>query len=87
MATSGTYSYDPTLGAYNSVRLPAFVSLDVRFAKRFKIGSTELEAYADVQNVTDRENDEELVYNADYTQKRYIRGLPILPIVGAKWTY
>lgn len=79
--------YDPTLGAYNSVRLPAFVSLDVRFAKRFKIGATELEAYADVQNVTDRENDEELVYNADYTQKRYIRGLPILPIIGAKWTY
>jgi hypothetical protein len=79
--------YEPTLGPYNSTRLPAFVSLDVRFSKRWKIASTELEAYADVQNVTNRQNDEEVVYSADYTQKRYIHGLPILPIVGAKWTF
>jgi hypothetical protein len=63
------------------------VQLDVRFSKRWKIASTELEAYADVQNVTNRTNYEEVVYSADYSQKGFIRGFPILPIVGAKWTF
>lgn len=79
--------YQPLLGERNSIRIPAFYQLDVRLAKRFQIGKTTLEAYADVQNVTDRRNDEEIVYSADYSEKRYIRGLPILPIVGAKWTF
>jgi TonB family protein len=79
--------YDPILGDRNTERIPAFYQLDVRFAKRFKIGKTELEAYADVQNVTDRQNPEEIIYSADYATKRYIRGLPILPIVGAKWSF
>jgi TonB family protein len=79
--------YDPILGGRNTERIPAFWQLDVRFAKRFKIAGTELETYLDVQNVTDRTNYEEIVYSADYSQKRYIRGLPILPIAGAKWSF
>ncbi|HEX4335616.1 MAG TPA: TonB-dependent receptor [Polyangiaceae bacterium] len=79
--------YDPVLGTRNTERIPAFVQLDVRFSKRWKLAGTELEAYLDVQNVTDRTNYEEIVYSADYSQKRYIRGLPILPIAGAKWTF
>jgi TonB family protein len=79
--------YDPILGPRNSTRIPAFYQLDVRLAKKWKIGPTELEAYADVQNVTDRSNDEEIVYSADYSRKRYIRGLPILPIAGARWNF
>ena len=43
-----------------------------------------LEAYLDVQNVTDRSNPEEIVYSLDYTQRRYITGLPILPVAGAR---
>jgi len=35
--------------------------------------------------VTDRDNAEELVYNQDYSQRRNIRGLPILPVIGARW--
>lgn len=79
--------YQPILGAKNSDRLPDFWQLDVRGAKTFKIGSTKLEVYADVQNVTDRDNSEEVVYSQDYREKRFIRGLPILPVVGAKWEY
>jgi TonB family protein len=82
-----TDSYQPVLGSLNSIRIPDFVQLDVRASKRIKLGSTELELYADVQNVTDRENAEELVYSADYSEKRTIRGLPILPVLGAKWEF
>ncbi|MES1188321.1 MAG: TonB-dependent receptor [Myxococcales bacterium] len=77
--------YEPVLGAKNSIRIPEFAQLDVRVSKSIKLGASKLELYADVQNVTDRENAEELVYNQTYSQRRNIRGLPILPVLGARW--
>jgi len=82
-----TASYQPQLGAKNSIRIPDFVELDVRGSKRFKFQSSSLEIYLDVQNVTNRQNPEEIAYNADYTQRRYIEGLPLLPVFGAKWEF
>jgi hypothetical protein len=82
-----TATYQPVLGAKNSIRIPAFVELDVRASKRFKLPHSSLEVYLDVQNVTNRENPEEIAYNADYTQRRYIDGLPLLPVLGAKWEF
>jgi hypothetical protein len=81
-------SYQPLFGAHNSIRIPAFFSVDVRFAKRFRFGGTiEGEVYLDVQNVTNHKNPEELVYNASFTQKDYITGLPILPVAGARLSW
>jgi hypothetical protein len=80
-------SFDPVFGAHNSIRIPAFYQFDVRFAKRFRIESSEAEVYLDVQNVTNHGNPEEIVYNFDYSQKKYITGLPLLPVVGAKWSW
>ncbi len=82
-----TDSYQPLFGAKNTERIPAFVQLDARVAKTFKIGKTEAEVYLDVQNVTDTSNAEEIVYGYDYRQRAYITGLPILPVLGAKWSY
>jgi len=79
--------YDPILGATNSTRIPAFVQVDVRLSKRWSLAGTQLEAYVDVQNVSNRKNYEEIVYSADYSNKRYIQGLPVLPVVGAKWNF
>ena len=79
--------YQPTLGERNSVRLPDFVQLDARISKRMRLGPGELELYADVQNVTNRKNPEELVYSVDYSEQRTISGLPILPVVGARWSH
>jgi TonB family protein len=79
--------YEPELGAKNSIRIPDFWQLDVRFSKRFTFGTNELEAYLDVQNVTNHQNPEEIVYNPDYTQRSYINGLPILPVLGARWGF
>ena len=77
--------YEPVLGSENSIRVPDFAQLDVRIAKTVELGPSKLELYADVQNVTDRENAEELVYNQNYSERRNIRGLPILPVLGARW--
>jgi len=77
--------YEPILGAKNSIRIAGFAQLDVRLSKSFKLGRTKAELYADVQNVTNRDNAEELVYSQDYSQRRNIRGLPILPVIGARW--
>ncbi|MGC4094034.1 MAG: TonB-dependent receptor [Polyangiaceae bacterium] len=81
-------AFVPVFGAHNSIRIPAFYALDVRFAKHFKFAEkSELEVYLDVQNVTAHDNAEEIVYNFDYSHRSYITGLPILPVVGAKLTW
>ena len=63
------------------------MQLDVRVAKRFVVNATELEIYLDVQNVTNRDNPEEIAYSPTFTERRYVLGLPILPILGARWTF
>lgn len=78
--------WQPVLGAQNSTRLPDFVQLDVRVAKTFAIGASRLELSLDVQNVTNRENPEEVTWNAAWTRSGYITGLPILPVLGLRWT-
>jgi TonB family protein len=82
-----TDAYEPQFGYHNSIRIPAFYSLDLRVSKRFKIGKTDAEVYLDVQNVTNHGNAEEIVYNPTYTQRGYITGLPILPVLGGRWSW
>jgi TonB family protein len=79
--------FEPVLGATNSERIPMFFQVDVRGSKTFRIGKTELETYVDVLNVLNRENPEEIAYDADYGERRYINGLPILPVIGARWSF
>ena len=62
-------------------------SLDARIAKHFKYSRADGEIYLDVQNVTDHSNPEEIVYNPKYTQRGYITGFPILPVIGARLTW
>jgi len=82
-----TDAYKPIFGVQNTTRIPAFVALDVRISKRFAIGKSELEAYVDVQNVTNRSNAEELVYTHDFAQKGIISGFPILPSLGLRYAW
>jgi hypothetical protein len=79
--------YEPVLGAKNSIRIPDFAQLDVRVSKTLKVGGTKGEIYADVQNVTNRHNAEEFAYNQTYGERRNIRGLPFLPVVGLRWEF
>ena len=40
--------------------------------------------FADVQNVTNRANAEEIVYSASFRERNTIRGLPIIAVVGGR---
>jgi outer membrane receptor protein involved in Fe transport len=79
--------YEPVFGPQNSTRIPAFVQLDLRVAKRFTMSWAKAELYLDVQNVTDRQNPEEIVYDYRFAQKNYITGLPILPVLGGRMEF
>jgi len=76
--------YEPLFGRQNSIRIPPFLQLDVRVAKRFTFDQVKAEVYLDVQNVTNRSNAEDIVYDYNYTNRDYITGLPILPVAGAR---
>jgi outer membrane receptor protein involved in Fe transport len=80
--------YQPVFGPVNSTRLPAFVQVDLRVSKRFRLArDSELETYLDVQNVSNRQNAEEVIYDQTFTKKGFIRGVPILPVLGARLTW
>ncbi|MBX3157927.1 MAG: TonB-dependent receptor [Deltaproteobacteria bacterium] len=82
-----TDRFQPRFGAHNSERLPAFAQLDARIAKRFRVQGGDAEVYLDLQNATDRDNAEEIVYSTDFRTRGAIRGLPILPVAGARWSW
>jgi TonB family protein len=76
--------YAPVFGAQNSIRIPAFYQLDARVEKSFVYRRFKINVYLDVQNITDRQNPEEIIYNYNFTQRAYITGFPTLAIVGAR---
>jgi len=79
--------FEPVFGAHNAIRIPDFVELDLRVSKHFDAGWGKGEVFLDVQNVTDRNNPEEIVYNYDYSKRGYITGLPILPVLGGRFEW
>jgi TonB family protein len=79
--------YEPVFGYQNSLRIPGFAQLDVRFSKRFNWDSAKGELYLDLQNVTDRDNPEEIVYDYRFRERAYITGLPILPVLGGRFEW
>ena len=76
-----TYFAFPS-GDYNSERLPAFLSVDLRVDKLFTFEKWQLEAYLDMLNIIKGENPQFTIYNYDYTQQSYISGLPFIPSFG-----
>lgn len=79
--------YEPILGERNTERIPMFFQLDARLSKTFDFETSELELYLDVQNVTNRKNAEEIAYSPDYSEQRFVVGIPILPVLGARWEF
>ncbi len=77
--------YDPVFGPQNSIRIPAFWQLDARIERVFPLGKdVRASFYADVQNVTNHQNAEEIVYSGSFRERGTIRGLPILAVIGAR---
>jgi hypothetical protein len=86
-ATYDTLSgdYQPVFGAVNSDRLPLVTSLDLRVDRVFRLGrGAEITVFLDVLNVLNQARAEEVTYDATYTQRAYISGLPIVADLGVR---
>jgi TonB family protein len=84
LVNENTGDYEPIFGAHNSIRIPAFYQLDARVERSWVLRRAKLNLFLDVQNVTDRQNPEEIIYNRQFTQRFYITGLPTLAVLGAR---
>jgi len=76
--------YDPTFGPRNSIRIPSFYQLDARIERAFVFRRGKLNIFLDVQNITNRKNPEEIIYNYNFSQRAYITGFPTLAVLGAR---
>lgn len=85
--------YQPLFGAHNSTEVPLFYALDLRAEKSFTFRGFAMNIYLDVQNVTNHNNPEEIIYTYDYqphfignklTNQQYINGLPVLAVIGLR---
>jgi len=76
--------YKPTYGPKYSARNPMFAQWDLRIDKKWVFNSFLLNAYLDVQNVTNRTNVDAPDYNFDYRKTKTTNALPIYPILGLR---
>ena len=76
------FYYGYSTGAYNSERLADYLALDLRVDKLFTFKKWQLEVYLDILNAVKGQNPEFVNYNYDYTDYRYVKGLPIIPSPG-----
>ncbi len=67
---------------YNDDRLPSFFQTSLRFDKLWTFKRWQLETYVDLINAVKGVNPELTVYNYDYTESAYVRGLPFIPNIG-----
>jgi hypothetical protein len=76
--------YIPNRGQIYSQRFEAFNQLDVRVDRKVIYDRWILTYYIDVLNIMNTKNSQNIEYSYDYSQKKKVRGLPILPTIGVK---
>jgi TonB dependent receptor len=76
--------FQPVRGEHNGVRLPLYFAADLRGERRIPLGAFRGAVYLEVQNLTGRANAEEIIYNADFSQRSYLTSLPLLAMVGLR---
>ena len=70
------------IGGYNGERLPAFFQTSFRVDKLWTFKRWQLETYVDLLNMVRGVNPEFRVYNYDFTESAFVRGLPFIPNLG-----
>ncbi len=77
--------FDPVFGSQSSIRVPDFWQLDLRVDRSVPLGrGVRALVFADLQNVTNRKNAEEIAYSADFRRRGIITGLPFIAVVGGR---
>ena len=78
--SSATREYLPV----DLVQLPDYHRLDVRFAREFIFDKWKLAAYLDIINAYANQNVSGYGYNGDYTSRKKITQLPLMPAQGIR---
>jgi TonB family protein len=79
--------HTPELGGLASARRPLFSQLDLRVERTFTFDYWRLGIFLDLQNALNAANPEDTIYNYRYDQSAPVRGLPILPLLGARGSF
>ncbi|MGB9735284.1 MAG: TonB-dependent receptor [bacterium] len=77
----------PLQGYPDSARFPFYNRLDVKVQKSFIYAGSTLKVYLDIINVLDYPNVAGYFYNQDYTQRKTVYSLPIIPYVGVEYDF
>jgi TonB family protein len=77
-------AYTPLEGRPSSHRLPLFHQLDLRTDKGWQFKNWRFSLYLDIQNAYNNQAVEALVYNYNFSQQSYQRGLPLIPSIGMR---
>ncbi|MBU0675021.1 MAG: TonB-dependent receptor [Proteobacteria bacterium] len=83
----GTYedgSVRPVEGKLNSERIPDYHSLDLRAERLYFYKKWKMNLYFEIMNAYFRKNIESYEYNEDYSEKKPVYGLPIIPFIGVR---
>ena len=70
----------------NSLRNPLFHQLDLRIQKEWLFDDWKLALFLDIRNAYNRQTQEGLIYNFDFSQNTPLLGLPIIPALGVRGT-
>ena len=84
-AASGRYQ--PIFGEQNSIRLPAFQSLDLRVDRKTTVRGLVLHPYLEILNATNHRNAEEYSYDEQFQTRGSLTGFPLLALVGISVVY
>ncbi|MGQ0506013.1 MAG: TonB-dependent receptor [Myxococcaceae bacterium] len=76
-----TNVYEPIFGEQNTDRLPPFFRMDLHVERRSRV-LRGLRVWLDLQNVTNRSNPQERVYDYDFRNRAHLTGLPFLAVLG-----
>ncbi len=77
----------PLQGYPDSSRFPFYNRLDFRVQRSFMYGASTLKVYLNVINILYDQNVVGYFYNNDYTQRKTVRSLPIIPYVGVEYDF
>lgn len=80
-------TWKPLLATANSERFPAYTKLDLAARRRFVFDRWSLDLRAEVWYVPPRANVLYPTYNDDWTEQGWVRGIPLLPLLGARATF
>ena len=74
--------WNPIWGEQNSDRYPAYHLLDIRVLKEFRFKRWNLITFLEVINTYNRKNVAAYEWNVDYSEKKTMAFMPLLPVIG-----